>query len=262
MTLEGKVNGLLTDKVVVVTGGSSGIGKGIAVAVARHGARAVICGDLIEDPKEGGATCGALVTALGAQFRFVRTDVTCRDEVVALVRAAEEFGGADVMAANAGIALLTDGPNISDSDLARILSVNLQGALTCAQVAGEDMLARGRQGAVVFTSSMGGLRGASVNVGYCASKGAVNLLAASLADAWGPSGIRVNAVCPGVIDTELGRSSPQIVAMLESLRQRTPLQRLGQAEEIGDTVAWLASDYASFVTGACIVVDGGLTAVI
>lgn len=255
-------SGLLGGKVIVVTGGSSGIGKAIALAAARHGARAVICGDLMEQPKEGGPSAGQLVARQGADFRFVLTDVTDRNQVDRLVAAAEEFGGIDVMVANAGIALPSDGATISEHDFARVLAVNLQGALSCAQAAAETMQACGTHGSIVFTSSMGGLRGAGVNAGYCASKGGINLLTASLADAWGPVGVRVNAICPGLIDTELVKSSPQVGAAVEGMRSRMPLRRLGHADEVGDAVAWVASDFASFVTGTCIPVDGGLTAVI
>lgn len=121
---------------------------------------------------------------------------------------------------------------------------------------------RGQGGSVVFISSMGGLRGASFTTGYCATKGAVNMLTAALADAWGPQNIRVNAVCPGLIQTALVDSSPSVAQAMEPMRQRMPLRRMGQPSEVGDAVAWLGSDYSTFVTGIALPVDGGQTAIL
>lgn len=253
---------ILTDKIVVVTGGASGIGRSIAIRAAQLGARGVLIGDLSELPKEGGESTASIVASYGAISRFFRCDVCSRDDLDLLISAAEEFGGVDVMVCNAGIAIPTDGPDVSDADFSQLVDVNLHGALKSAQHAGSVMKARATGGSIVVISSMGGLRGAGFNLGYSMTKGGVNMMTASLADAYGPEGIRVNAVCPGLINTRLIESSPELAGEIDALRQRMPLRRLGEADEIGDVVAWLGSDLSSFVTGAVIPVDGGQTAVI
>lgn len=262
MSLASPPSALLQGKVVVVTGGSSGIGRATALTCARHGAAAVVLGDLGESPREGGETTETLLRAMSVPCAFVRADVTDRGDVEALVAAAEPWGGVDLMVCNAGIALAADGTDISAADFAKLIAVNLQGALTCAQAAANAMLRRAAPGSIVLVSSMGGLRGAARTTGYGATKGGLNMLAASLADGWGPNGIRVNTVCPGLIDTDLAKSSPQVEAAVEGLRQRMPLRRLGSPDEVGQVIAWLGSDYATYITGTAIPVDGGMTAVL
>lgn len=253
---------ILKDKVVLVTGAASGIGRAIAISAARHGARAVIVSDVTETPHEGGTQTTAEIEALGVLTRFQRTDVTQHAEVDALVDAAAEFGGVDVMVCNAGITLPEDGPGVAESDYRRLMAVNLDGVLFGAQAAARQMKARGKPGSIVLMASMGGIAGAGMTVAYSTSKGGVVLMAKALADALGPDGIRVNAVCPGTIDTHLLRTNPGIAAASEGFRQRTPLRRLGKPSEIGDAVAWLGSDMSSYVTGIALLVDGGLLSVI
>lgn len=256
------MSNLLNDKVVVVTGASSGIGRAIATRAAEHGARAVIVSDLTEVPREGGAPTASVIQALGANARYVRTDVSRRADNDALLSAADEFGGADVFVANAGITLQTDGADVPEEDYRRLMSVNLDGVLFGAQAAARQMKARGKAGSIVLMASMGGIAGAGITVAYSTSKGGVVLMAKSLADALGPDGVRVNAVAPGTIDTVLLRTSPGIAEAAEGFRQLTPLLRLGQPSEMGDAVAYLGSDLSSYVTGHVLVVDGGLLAVI
>ncbi|MFJ1547704.1 SDR family oxidoreductase [Streptomyces sp. NPDC088246] len=253
---------ILAGKVVVVTGAASGIGRAIAVAAARHGAKGVIVADLTETPREGGEpTVGAIETR-GVPARFVATDVTRRADADALVDAASEFGGVDVMVCNAGITLGADGADVAEADYHRLMAVNLDGVLFGAQAAARQMKDRATPGSIVPMASMGGLVGAGFTVAYSTSKGGVILMAKSLADALGPDSIRVNAVCPGTIDTHLLRSTPDIAQAADGFRQRTPLRRQGQPSEIGAAVAYLGSDLSSYVTGTALVVDGGLTSVI
>jgi len=253
---------ILQNKVVVVTGGSSGIGRAIAINAARHGARAVVVSDISPDPREGGVPTTDEIKALGVATTFVKADVSKKEEVDALVEAASEFGGVDVMVANAGISLKADGPDVSADDFRKLLAVNLDGTLFSAQAAARQMKANGKKGSIVLMASMGGLSGAGITVAYSTSKGGVVLMAKSLADALGPDGIRVNAVAPGTIDTHLLRTAPGIAEAAEGFRLRTPLRRLGQPSEIGDAVAFLGSDLSSYVTGTALLVDGGLLAVI
>jgi L-rhamnose 1-dehydrogenase len=256
------VSGLLSGKTVVVTGAASGIGRAIAIASARHGAKAVIVSDITELPREGGHPTTDAIEALSAAARFHRTDVTNRAEVDALVDSADEFGGVDVMVCNAGITLAADGADVAEDDYRRLMAVNLDGVLFSAQAAARTMKAHGRAGSIVLMASMGGIVGAGFTVAYSTSKGGVVLMAKALADALGPEGIRVNSICPGVIDTDLVRNTAALADAAEGFRQRTPLRRLGNPSEIGDAVAWLGSDLSSFVTGSALLVDGGLTSVI
>lgn len=253
---------ILKDKTVVVTGASSGIGRAIAIAAARHGARAVIVSDITETPREGGAPTAHEIEALGVAARFLKADVSSKADNDALVAAAEEFGGVDVMVLNAGISLKSDGADVSEEDYRRLMAINLDGTLFGAQAAAADMKARGKPGSIVLMASMGGLVGAGFTVAYSTSKGGIVLMAKALADALGPDGIRVNSIAPGTIDTELLRSTPDIAAASEKFRQRTPLRRLGQPSEIGDAVAFLGSDLSSYISGIALQVDGGLLSVI
>jgi NAD(P)-dependent dehydrogenase (short-subunit alcohol dehydrogenase family) len=253
---------LLAGKVVVVTGGSSGLGRATAIAAAQHGAKAVLVADLIENPREGGESTISAVEALGAAAQFVRTDVSKRADVDALVDAARAFGGVDVMVANAGVTATSDREDVTEEDFDRLLSINLKGVLFSAQAAAVQMRELDKEGSIVLTSSMGGIRGSALTVGYSTTKGGIVLLAKSLADALGPDGIRVNAVCPGVIDTHLLRTTPGVAGSVEGFRQRTPLRRLGKPSEVGDAIVWLGSDLSSFITGISLLVDGGLLSVI
>ncbi|MBB5712480.1 SDR family oxidoreductase [Sphingomonas xinjiangensis] len=253
---------ILSGKTVIVTGAASGIGRAIALGVAGHGAGAVIVSDIQAEPREGGRPTAELIRDLGVQSRFVRADVSKRADNDGLVGAAQEFGGVDVMVLNAGISLRADGFDVAEDDYRRLMSINLDGPLFGAQAAARQMKALGKAGSIVLMGSMGGLAGAGITVAYSTSKGGVTLMAKALADALGPDGIRVNAVAPGTIDTELLRSTPPIAAAAEGFRQRTPLRRLGQPSEVGDAVAFLGSDLSSYITGIALQVDGGLLSVI
>jgi len=256
------MSNILNGKVVIVTGAASGIGRAIALSAAQHGARAVIVSDITEEPREGGTPTTAEIRALGVTTRFVKADVSQRAEVDALVEAAAEFGGVDVMVANAGITLRSDGADVDEEQYRRLMAINLDGTLFSAQAAARQMQANKKQGSIVLMASMGGIAGAGMTVAYSTSKGGVVLMAKALADALGPEGIRVNAVAPGTIDTHLLRTSPGIAEAAEGFRQRTPLRRLGKPSEIGDAVVWLGSDMSSYVTGIALLVDGGLLNVI
>jgi NAD(P)-dependent dehydrogenase (short-subunit alcohol dehydrogenase family) len=256
------MSNLLQDKVVIVTGAASGIGRAIAISAARHGAKAVLVSDIAELPREGGTPTTREIEALGVATRFVQADVSRKTEVDRLVDAAAAFGGVDVMVANAGITARDDGADVSEESYRRLMAVNLDGTLFSAQAAARQMKANGKAGSIVLMASMGGIVGAGMTVAYSTSKGGVVLMAKSLADALGPDGIRVNAVAPGTIDTHLLRTAAGIADAAEGFRLRTPLRRLGKPEEIGDAVVWLGSDMSSYVTGIALQVDGGLLAVI
>jgi NAD(P)-dependent dehydrogenase (short-subunit alcohol dehydrogenase family) len=253
---------ILAGKVVVVTGAASGIGRSVAIAAARHGAKAVVVADLTPAPHEGGSPTTEEIEALGAMARFHATDVTDRQAVDDLIAATVDLGGVDVMVCNAGITVAKDDADVSEEDYRRLMAVNLDGVLFGAQAAARQLRERGKPGSLVLMGSMGGLVGAGMTVAYSTSKGGVVLMAKALADALGPHGIRVNAVCPGLIDTRMLRTTPGVAEAADGFRQRTPMRRLGHPDEVGDAIAWLGSDLSSYVTGIALAVDGGLTAVI
>lgn len=256
-----QVTGILAGKTVVVTGAANGLGRAIALAAARHGAGAVVVSDLQEGPREGGPSVTAELEGLGVKTLFVRADVTKQEDNEALVAAAEEFGGVDVMVANAGILLKQDTWDQSPDDWHRLQAVNLDGPFFGAQAAGRSMLANKKAGSIVLTGSMMGFGSDWFSVAYSSSKGAVNLLAKALADSFGPDGIRVNVIAPGPIESSmLHNTSPDFLAYNEAIRDRAPLRRFGKPEEIGDAVAFLGSDLAGFVTATTLLVDGGITA--
>lgn len=257
------MTGLLSGKIVLVTGGASGIGRGICSEMAKHGAAVVIIADLQQEPREGGATSEELVTLEGSRAIFQRTDVRSRAEVENAVALASQHGGLDVMVCNAGIVLKEDILAMSEEDYRKMLSVNLDGVFFSAQAAARNMVEHGKAGSIITMSSIGGLRGAAPTAIYSTTKGAVRLMTASLADAVGPNGIRVNAICPGIIDTALSSGSgPEFQAGIQARIAETPLRRSGSPAEVGKAAVWLASDLASFVSGASIVVDGGFSAIV
>jgi len=253
---------ILAGKVVVVTGGSSGLGRATCLSAARHGARMVFVSDVTEDPREGGRPTADEIRAAGGKAEFVPANVTRRADVDALIAATESLGGVDVVVANAGITLSVDDADVTEGEFDRLMAVNLKGVLFTAQAAALQMRRLGKKGSIVLTASMGGLSGSALTVAYSTSKGGVVLLAKSLADALGPDGIRVNSVSPGLIDTHLLRKTPGVAEAAEGFRQRTPLRRLGQPSEVGDAIAWLGSDLSSYVSGISLLVDGGLLSVI
>ncbi len=243
-------------KVALVTGASAGIGRATALAFAASGAAVVVADVSIE----GGEETAAMIKAAGGQSVFQRCDVSSETEVGALVaRAGSEFGRLDFAHNNAGI----NSVRIDEYDLenwSRSIAVNLTGVMLCMKAEAEVMLKAGK-GAIVNTASINGLIGNPSQPAYTAGKHGVVGLTRHAALRWAKAGIRVNAVCPGVIETAMTADlsgDPAISAMVDAM---TPMGRKGQPEEIAAAVLWLCSDQASFVTGHPMVIDGGATAV-
>lgn len=250
--------GELTGKVGIVTGGSAGIGRAAAIALAREGA-AVVVAD-VDDAR--GSQVAAGIRDAGGQAHYVHCDVSDDAQVEAMVRAAvESFGGLDLAFNNAGIeGIPAPTHECTVENWHRTLGVNLTGVWHCMRHEIPAMLARGG-GSIVNCSSVAGLVGFATAPAYVTSKHGIVGLTKTAALEYAQAGIRVNAVCPGVIDTEMIErftgGQPEATAAMTELE---PLGRMGRPEEIADAVVWLCSDRSSFTTGQAIAVDGGFVA--
>ncbi|MEU0782674.1 glucose 1-dehydrogenase [Streptomyces sp. NPDC006173] len=244
-------------QVALVTGAASGMGLATARAFAQAGA-AVVLADLSKDAVEKAAR---ELTDAGHQALGVVCDVTDEVQAAAAVdRAVEAFGRLDMAFNNAGIqAPPTDAADETAENFDRVNAVNLRGVWAAQKHELRQMRTQG-SGAIVNCSSLGGLVGLPERAAYHASKHGVIGLTKSAAVEYAPKGIRINAVCPGTIDTPMVSSmlESQADAMAEILKQQ-PIGRLGRAEEIAEAVLWLCSPGASFVIGAALPVDGGFT---
>ncbi len=237
-------------RVVIVTGGAQGIGAACARRFAREGAQVVIA----DVSREAGEA-----TARDTGGRFIACDVGDKTQVDALVaQTLAAHGRIDVLVNNAGIFKAADFLDITEADFDAVLRVNLKGAFLMAQAVARAMVQSGTRGAIVHMSSVNGVMAIPTIASYNVSKGGINQLTRVMALALADHGIRVNAVAPGTIATEL---AAQAVLTSDDARRkilgRTPMKRLGEPEEIADVVAWLASDAASYVTGEIVTVDGG-----
>jgi NAD(P)-dependent dehydrogenase (short-subunit alcohol dehydrogenase family) len=250
---------MLQNKVALVTGAASGIGRATAVAFAEAGARAVVVADI---NIEGLEETAAMVRAGGAEALAIRTDVSRAEDVERLVAdAVAAFGRLDCAFNNAGIEGETSPTAvIAEADWDRTLAINLTGVWLCMKAELPHLVAADG-GAIVNCASVAGLVGFQGAAAYVASKhGVVGLTKAAALD-YAQTGVRINAVCPGVIQTPMiDRVLERDPAMETALTAMEPLGRLGRADEIADAVVWLCSDAASFVTGQAIAIDGGFVA--
>ena len=244
----------LAGRVVVITGASNGIGAACARRLARDGARVALW-DVAEAP---GQALAAELRAAGQDACFIRCNVASKTEVdAATAGTISEFGRIDGLVNNAGIFRAAEFLDITEEDWDAVLDVNLKGAFLVGQAVARHMAARGC-GAIVNMSSVNGLMAIPTIASYNASKGAINQLTRAMSLALIDHGVRVNAVAPGTIATELARNS---VLTSDAARQRilgrTPMKRLGEPEEVADVIAYLLSDASSYVTGEIVYVDGG-----
>ena len=252
------MTGLLTGKVALVTGGGSGIGRASALTFAREGAKVVVADVAVE----GGEETVRLIQQGGGEAVFVKADVSRAAEVEALVaRAVQTYGRLDCAHNNAGI----EGAAATVVDYAedaweRVIAINLKGVWLCMKYEIPQLLKQGG-GALVNTASTAGLVGYRGGSAYVASKHGVVGLTKTAALEYAKAGVRVNAVCPGAIDTPMmGRLTGHRPQRAERMAAAEPVGRMGRPEEIAEAVVWLCSEAASFVTGHAMAVDGGLTA--
>lgn len=252
------MTGRLSGKVALVTGASSGIGRASALAFAREGAKVVVADVSID----GGQETVRLITSNGSEAIFVKADVSQTAEVEALVRkTVVTYGRLDCAHNNAGVegALVTTA-EYTEAEWDRVISINLKGAWLCLKYEIAQMLAQGG-GSIVNTASGLGVVGLAMYPAYVASKHGVIGLTKTAALEYAKSGIRVNALCPGVIQTPMiDRVLTRHPQLAELLTATEPVGRLGKPEEIAEAAVWLCSDAASFVTGHAMAVDGGYLA--
>ncbi len=246
----------LTDKVAVVTGGSRGIGRAIALAFSQAGAAVVLASRKIE----GVEAVAGEIRAAGGRALAVAAHVGQEEAVTALVeRAVEAFGGLDIVVNNAGTnphfgPLLSASPAQWD----KILEVNLRGAFFLSQQAVPHLKARGG-GKILNVASLAGLRPSPGMGVYSVSKAGLIMLTQVLARELGPDNIQVNAIAPGVIRTRLSSALWEAPAMAEGLAAATPLRRLGDVDDVVGAALYLVSDLSDYVTGEVIVIDGGMS---
>ena len=245
----------LTGRVAVVTGGTRGLGEGFATALTDAGATVVLVG---RDSDRGQIVKQAL-TERGATVAFIAADVTVPQDVTRMLDATlEQFGRVDILVNNAGACVHAPALEVTDEDWRHVMDVNLDAVWHCARVFGRHFVDQ-RSGVIVNIGSMSGLivNRPQWQPAYNASKAAVHHLTRSLAAEWGPFGVRVNALAPGYIKTDM---SP-----VDEPRYRrhwiedAPLQRYGTVEELAPAILFLARDASSFVTGSVLVADGGYT---
>jgi NAD(P)-dependent dehydrogenase (short-subunit alcohol dehydrogenase family) len=247
----------LTNKIALVTGGTSGIGKATALAFAAAGAKVVVSG---RRETEGQAVVADIV-ATGGEACFIKADVSIESEVIALVeQTVAKYGRLDIAFNNAGIEMMGPVTEVSEADYRKTFDINVWGVLASMKHEIPAMLKTGG-GSIINTSSVAGhigMAGASI---YIASKHAVEGLTKSAALEHAKQGIRINAVAPAAIETDMvDRFVGKESGPREYLTNLHPVGRMGQPREIAEPVVWLASDASSFVTGQSIVVDGGFIA--
>ena len=241
----------LEDKVAVVTGAARGIGLACARRLAAEGA-AVLLADREEQ-------AGAAAAASIPRAEFIGGDVSRKADAEAIVnRALGRHGRVDVLVNNAGITHACDFLDLEEADFDRVLAVNLKSMFLCGQAAARAMVKRGIRGSIVNMSSANAVVAIPNQVPYVVSKGGINQLTKVMAVALAPHGIRVNAIGPGTILTELAKQAVLTDdAARRKILSRTPLGRCGEPEEVASVAAFLASDDASYLTGQTIYPDGG-----
>lgn len=256
------MSGRLQGKTALVTGGGQGIGRGMSEGFAREGARvAVNYLDLPEVRKAAEAVAGA-IRAKGGEAFAVEGDLGDEASIARMVeRVSAEFGPVDLLVNNAGVMSSLPVLEIEPSELRRILEINVVGLFTVSRIVARQMVTRGTGGAIVNISSLAADRPFLFCAHYNASKSAVTALTRSMAMELGQYGIRVNELCPASVQTGMTSKPMQDPANVEMRKRTIPLGRIGKPEDLAGAAIFLCSDEASWITGASILTDGGLSVI-
>ncbi len=245
----------LASRVCAITGGSSGIGRATALALARLGAHVAV----IDCDLAGAQATAAQAQTLGVKAVAIGCDTSGEAAVsAAAARVQEALGPCDVLVNAAGVLKAASLEDMSLQEWNRVISVNLTGYFLCAQAFGRQMRTTGR-GAIIHIASIAATHPTGHSGAYAISKAAVSMLSRQLAIEWGPQGIRSNTVCPGMTWTGMTQEAYGRPGTAELRGQAIPLRRIGQPEEIADAVVYLASDRSGYVNGVDLTVDGGFT---
>ncbi|HZR67825.1 MAG TPA: glucose 1-dehydrogenase [Burkholderiales bacterium] len=254
----------LRNQVALVTGASSGIGRGSALALARAGAAVAV--NYLSSPDDAKAVVAEIERA-GGRAIALQADVSREPEVERLfAEAIARFGTVDILVANAGIQKDAPFKDLSLADWQKVIDVNLTGYFLCARAAVREFLRRGLKpevsraaGKIIFVSSVHEIIPWAGHVNYAASKGGISLLMKSLAQEVLGQKIRVNSVAPGAIRTEINRPAWESEKAMRGLLEFIPYGRIGEPDDVGRAVAWLASDESDYVAGTTLFIDGGMT---
>jgi glucose 1-dehydrogenase len=246
----------LAIKVAIVTGGNSGIGKAIALALAKHGASVVI--DYVSHP-DATETLEQEIVALGDRVIGVEADVSKLDDLQKLVASAiKKFGHVDIMVNNAGVETRTSILDTTEEQYEKVLEVNLKSAFFGTQLAAKQMINQGSGGRIINITSIHEDWPMPGNTAYCLSKGGMRMLTRSAAVELAPHNILVVGVAPGAVATPINLSTMSDPALMAKLNAAIPLGRMAKPEEIANVVAFLAGDGASYITATTIITDGGM----
>ena len=242
----------LKGQTALITGGLSGLGHEAALVFAREGAKVAVC-DLATD----GGELVAAIAAEGAEGFYIHADVSDFSQVETMVAAVmRKFGPIDILINNAGITRDATLLKMTEEQWNQVIGVNLSGVFHCTRAVAPQMVERGR-GKIINTSSIVGTSGNFGQTNYAAAKAGLIGMTKTWARELGPKGITVNAVAPGFIATEMVKKMPEKV--LQSMRERTPMRRLGEPRDVANAYLFLASAESDFINGAVLAVDGGLT---
>lgn len=245
----------LEGKVALVTGGRRGLGRGMALGLAEAGADVAIC-DLVVEDGELEAVAGE-IKKLGRRSLAVKTDVTQKSEVDALVKKVEEeLGPIDILVNNAGTGSRYTMLETTEDEWHRVIDTDLTSCYLCSQAVGRGMVER-RRGSIISIASGAGIRGFSGRNTYNVAKAGVIMLTKVLARDWGKYNVRVNAIAPTIVKTEMSRGMQENPQALAAEAARIPLGRLAEVSDLVGPAIFLASDASGYITGDTIVVDGG-----
>jgi glucose 1-dehydrogenase len=247
----------LEGKGAIVTGGSRGIGKAIAMAFAREGARVAI--DYVGSAQGAAESVVKAIEALGGRAVALQADISQERQVRALVESTRDaFGRLDILVNNAGIEAKHPFLEMPFEVWQKVVAVNLTGVWLCSQIAAREMAAAGKGGRIVNISSIHEDVAMPTNAPYCAAKGGVRMLMRTIAVELAPHGITVNDVCPGAVDTPMDEQVKRDPTELRRLLEEIPLKRMAKPEEVAELCVFLASDAGAYVTGSSYTIDGGM----